>query len=290
MTKISNDTVYIVDTDVSDLDSLIGTDGNTTAKRTKNFLLGKLKSYFISGLSPLTGGTLRFTEITYSGESYTTHAEVINDLDPVFVIDQYHVVVVNLNGAKSILKLQNQSVGIDLPLVLTTDFIILPTSVGATGPQGEAGPQGTQGIQGVQGASGINGVNGTNGSTGPQGIQGEQGIDGLDGTNGTNGIDSSNNLQRDASASFSLVDGDNNYVIQLKNTTDIVITVPATGLRTKFNVGFSRLGTGEVSFVGDSGVTLQNPIGYRINRQFDPCYIERDANTQVYTLFGNTKT
>lgn len=289
MTKISNDTVYIVDTDVSDLDSLIGTDGNSTAKRTKNFLLGQLKSYLISGLSPLTGGVLRFTEITYSGELYDTHASVLNSLDPVFVVDQYHVVVVNLNGAKSILKLQNRSVGIDLPLVLTTDFIILPTSVGATGPQGEVGPQGPQGIQGVQGASGTNGVNGTNGATGPQGIQGEPGIDGLDGTNGTNGIDSSNNLQRDASASFSLVDGDNNYVIQLKNTTDIVITVPATGLRNFFNVGFSRKGVGEVSFVADTGVTLDNPVGFRINRQFDPCYIERDGSTQTYGLYGNTK-
>lgn len=135
MTKISNDTVYIVDTDVSDLDSLIGTDGNSTAKRTKNFLLGKLKTHFISGLSPLTGGVLRFTEITYSGELYATHAAVLNSLDPVFVVDQYHVVVVNLNGAKSILKLQNRSVGIDLPLVLTTDFITL-SSVSNTSNSG----------------------------------------------------------------------------------------------------------------------------------------------------------
>ncbi len=128
MTKISNDTVYIVDTDLSDLDSLIGTDGNTTAKKTKNFLLGRLKSYFASGLSPLNGGVLRFTEITYSGDLYATNAEVLNSLDPIFVIEQYHVVVVNLNGEKSILKLQDRSVGIDLPLVLTTDFITINSS------------------------------------------------------------------------------------------------------------------------------------------------------------------
>lgn len=277
MAKISNDEIYIVDADVSDLDSLIGTDGNTTAKRTKNFLLGQLKSYFVSGLSPLTGGVLRFTEITYSGNAYATNAAVLNNLDPVFVVDQYHLVIVNLNGAKSILKLQNRSVGVDLPLVLTTDFITLPTSVGATGPQG---------IQGVQGPIGLTG---NTGATGPQGPQGIQGLSGTNGTNGANGIDASNNLQRDASVSFTLADTDNNYVIQLKNTTAITITVPASGLRTKFNAGFSRLGTGEVSFVGDSGVTLQNPIGYRINRQFDPCYIERDVTTQVYTLYGQTK-
>jgi hypothetical protein len=87
-------------------------------------------------------------------------------------------------------------------------------------------------------------------------------------------------------ASFTVADADNNFVIQLKNATDIVITILPPGLRTKFNVGF-RLGTGEVSFVGASGVTLQNPIGYRISRQFDPCYIERDVATQTYTLWTN---
>lgn len=329
MTKISNDTVYIVDTDVSDLDSLIGTDGNTTAKRTKNFLLGKLKSYFISGLSPLTGGTLRFTEITYSGESYTTHAEVLNDLDPVFVIDQYHVVVVNLNGAKSILKLQNQSVGIDLPLVLTTDFIVLPTSTGIKGDAGKGitsvsktstsglidtytivftdasttsftltngasgsnstvpGPSGN-GVTSISKTSSVGLVDTytiafTNGTTTNFNI-----TNGANGT-GTPGADASNNLQRDASASFTLADSDNNYVIQLKNTNDIVITIPTSGLRNKFNTGFSRKGTGEVSFIGALGVTIDNPTGFRINRRFDPAYIERDDASQVYTLFGNTK-
>ena len=113
MTKISNQDVYIVDTEVSDLDSIIGTDGNTTAKTTKNFLMGKLKAYFKSGLSPLTGGTLRFTEITYTGGLYATVEEMVNAIDPFFTIDQYHVVVVTLNGAKSILKLQNVEVGLD---------------------------------------------------------------------------------------------------------------------------------------------------------------------------------
>jgi hypothetical protein len=280
MTKISNDVVYINDANISDLDYLIGTDGNSLAKKTKTFLLGALKKYAISGLSPLVGGTLRFTEITYNGNLYTTHAQVINNLDPNFAIEQYHVVVVSLNGSKSILKVQDQVVGINLPEVLTTDFIALPTSVGATGPQG---------IQGIQGPSGVTGSQGPQGNVGATGATGPQGSTGPQGVAGNNGADASNNLQRDASASFTVADADNNFVIQLKNTTDIVITVPASGLRTKFNVGFARLGTGEVSFVGASGVTLQNPIGYRISRQFDPCYLERDVATQTYTLFGQTK-
>lgn len=268
MTKISNQDVYIIDTDISDLDSVIGTDGNTLAKKTKNFLLGKLRKYFLSGLSPLTGGSLRFTEISYTGELYSTCAEVLNNLDPVFVVDQYHVVVVNLNGAKSILKLQNQSVGIDLPEVLTTDFIILPTSVG---------PQGPQGIQGVPG------TNGNDGATGPQGIQGEQGIQGVP------GADASNNLQRDMSTSFSVSDSDNNYIIQLKNTTDITVTVPDTLTTAKFACGFLRKGVGEVSFVGGGTATLENPVGYKIKSQHDPAFLERDNASQNYTLLGNTK-
>jgi hypothetical protein len=51
-------------------------------------------------------------------------------LDPNFTIEQYHVVVVSLNGSKSILKIQDQTVGINLPEVLSTDFIALPTSTG----------------------------------------------------------------------------------------------------------------------------------------------------------------
>jgi hypothetical protein len=283
MTKISNDVVYINDSDISDLDFLIGTDGNTLSKKTKTFLLSAIKKYVLSGLSPLIGGTLRFTEITYNGNLYTTHAQVVNSIDPNFTIEQYHVVIVNLNGVKAILKLQNKIVGIELAAVLTTDFIQLPTSVGATGPQGIQGLPGINGVAGQQGTQGIQGAKGDTGVQGSTGAQGTQGIQGL------SGADASSNLQRDVSVNFTLVDSDNNYVIQLKNTTDIVITIPAAGLRTKFNVGFSRLGAGEVTFVSASGVTLQNPVGYKINRQFDSCYLEKDNATQIYTLYGNTK-
>lgn len=276
MTKISNDTVYIVDTDVSDLDSLIGTDGNTLAKKTKNFLLGQLKTYLKSGLSPLTGGVLRFTEISYTGELYANVAALINALDPVFVIDQYHVVIVNLNESKSILKLQDRSVGIELPAVLITDFISLPTSIGATGPQG------------IQGVPGTNGTNGTNGAQGIQGIQGIQGTAGTNGTNGTNGTDASNNLQRIVTASFTLATADNNYVIMINNeATPITITVPS-GLMTNLNVGFTQQGTADVNFL-ESSTTVNNPIGKKIKGQHYSVFLEKVGTSEVYQLGGNTK-
>lgn len=274
MTKISNQDVYIIDTEISDLDSVIGTDGNTLAKTTKNFLMGKLRAYLKSGLSPLTGGTLRFTEISYTGELYDTVEELVNALDPFFVIDQYHVVVVSLNGAKSILKLQDTEVGIDKTPVIAGDFITLPTSVG---PAGATGPQGIQGIQGVKG------------DTGDQGIQGIQGVAGTNGNDGVDGTDASNNLQRDESVSFTVADSDNNFIIQLKNTGDIVVTVPDTLSIAKFCCGFIRKGVGEVSFVGGGTMVLNNPVGYRINAQYDPAFIERDNAAQICTLLGNTK-
>jgi len=366
MTKISNQDVYIVDTDVSDLDSIIGTDGNTTAKTTKNFLLGKLRAYFKSGLSPLTGGTLRFTEISYTGGLYSTVEGLVNALDPFFVIDQYHVVVVSLNGAKYILKLQDVEVGLDKTPVIAGDFISLPTSAGATG---EAGPQGTQGIQGVQGPAGTNGTNGINGidativakTTSSVEASGTPTVlpSDFNHVSFTNGVtylpatseigkeivvftysdsivvraNSANtafmtiasvstfvssitipinysyrfiylgsgywkaelidgyirNLQKDASVSFTVSDLDNNYVIQLKNTTDITVTIPDTLATAKFCCGFIRKGVGEVSFVGSGTMVLNNPIGYRINAQYDPVSIERDNAAQICTLLGNTK-
>jgi len=273
MTKIKNQDAYPQDITISDLDFIIGSDGNTLTKKTKTFLLGELRNYALAGLSPLTGGTLKFDEITYTGGAYTTFAQVVNALDPNVSILQYHVVVVNLNGAKAILKLQNRLIGIDQTPVVDGDFIVLPTSVG---PTGATGPQG---IQGVAGANGTNGA---------QGIQGIQGVAGTNGTNGTNGVDFTANLQRDMSTSFSLADSDNNYVIQLKNATAITITIPATLATSKFECGFLRKGVGEVSFVG-SGTTINNPTGLRIKNQYDPAFIERDATTQIFTLLGNTK-
>jgi hypothetical protein len=60
--------------------------------------------------------------------------------------------------------LQHRSVGIDLSEVLITDFIQLPTSVGATGPQ-------VFRVPGTSGAAGQQGIQGPSGVMGPQGIQ-----------------------------------------------------------------------------------------------------------------------
>lgn len=390
MTKIKNQDAYPQDITISDVDFIIGSDGNTLTKKTKTFLLGELRNYALAGLSPLTGGTLKFDEITYTGGAYTTFAQVVNALDPNVSILQYHVVVVNLNGAKAILKLQNRLIGIDQAPVVDGDFIVLPTSVGPTGKgivsvlkTGTVGLVDTFTITYTDATTSTFTMN--NGSNGIDGVDGIDGIDGIDATltpkttstftaSGTptvlpsdfnhisflNGITylpatteigkeivvftysdlitvranvsntnfmtiddvnvyvpsitlpiyssyrfiyigsgywkaeaidgrkGTSNLQRDMSTSFSLSDSDNNYVIQLKNASDITITIPDTLTTSKFECGFLRKGVGEVSFIG-SGTTINNPTGFRIKNQYDPAFIERDGATQIFTLLGNTK-
>lgn len=133
MTKISNETAYPSDEIISDLDYLAGTNGDLTSKPTKTFSLGKLRSYVLSGLSPLTGGTMRISEFVYNGV-LTTPQDVVNAITPTIEIRQYEIFIVNVNGNKYILRLQDVIIGEDETLTVSSDFINI---------------QGLQGIAGV---------------------------------------------------------------------------------------------------------------------------------------------
>jgi hypothetical protein len=177
-------------------------------------------------------------------------------------------------------------------------------------------PKGIDGDNGVDGADGADGLSAyeiavANGYVGNisawlASLQGSNGLsayevavaNGYVGTQsawllslkGANGANASNNLQRDVETSFDLADTDNNYVIQIKNgATPITITVPNSGMRTKFNVGFIPRGTGDVTFVGAATVNIINPVGLKAKGQGLALYLERDGTTQDYNLLGNTK-
>ena len=201
MGKINNEDIYIVDTNISDLDNLIGSDGNTEKKVTKNFNIGMFKSFVLSGLTPENGGVLRFTEITYTGSEYSLASEVLNNLGTPFIVERYHIVVVSLNGEKSMFKQQGVTVGEGNTPVLQSDFIVFPVSVGAKGDDGvginTVIKTGTAGLIDTYTitysdattstftvTNGINGTNGTNGATGPQGASGTNGTNGANGVNG----------------------------------------------------------------------------------------------------------
>jgi hypothetical protein len=124
MTKIKNTNAYPFDVNISDADYVIGTDADNLGKVTRNYNIGDLRNYINSGLSPETGGTLKVSEITYTG-ILTSPSEVANSLDPNYEVLQYHVVIFNINGNKYILKEQNIILGLLGTEVIDDDFILI---------------------------------------------------------------------------------------------------------------------------------------------------------------------
>jgi hypothetical protein len=121
MTKISQ---YPIISNPTEQDILIGTDVNNYLI-TKNFELGDLRKFIISGLSPELGGILLITEVKDDSGDYSTPAEVLNTLNPVLNVLKYNLVIVSMLGDKYLLKLQDVTVGIGEDPVLDSDFIVL---------------------------------------------------------------------------------------------------------------------------------------------------------------------
>jgi len=147
MGKINNEEIYAPDEIISDLDTFVGTNGDLESKPTKTFLLGRLKTYVLSGLSPETGGNLKISEYVYSGV-LTTPEEVVNEITPAVTILPYEIFMVSVNGTKSLLKLQDTVVGDGETPTDSSHYITM---------QSEQGPQGEQGLQGDNGEDGEDG-------------------------------------------------------------------------------------------------------------------------------------
>ena len=124
MTKIKNTNAYPFDVTISDLDYVIGSDGDNLGKITRNYNIGDLRRYINSGLSPEVGGTLKVSEITYNGV-LTSPSEVANALDPNYQVLQYHIVIFSVNGNKYILKEQDITLGLSGTSVTDEDFILI---------------------------------------------------------------------------------------------------------------------------------------------------------------------
>jgi hypothetical protein len=133
-------------------------------------------------------------------------------------------------------------------------FNFFPFEVGQEGPQGPIGPQGIQGIQG------------------PVGPQGPPGVE-------------PPNLQRTASASFTLANSDNGYVIFVDTTAaSVTITINSAVTTPNFCVGFIHKGVNDITFVGAT-----NPVGLKSKGAGYQTFIERELATSTYYLLGNTK-
>jgi hypothetical protein len=123
MGRIKNKGLYPDDIVLDGNESLIGSD-ITNNGETKNYTLNSIRDFLIQGLSPEEGGVLKITEIIYSGE-LTTPEEVANQLDPVYLVQRYEVVILNVNGDKYLFQLQDVNIGVLEDDVSSTDFIAI---------------------------------------------------------------------------------------------------------------------------------------------------------------------
>lgn len=113
-------------------------------------------------------------------------------------------------------------------------------------------------------------------------------IKGANGTNGTNGT-FVNVQDLTKTTSFVLQSTDNAKTFFVENgASDITVTVPS-GLPSAFFCSVVRKGTGNITFV-TSGTTINNPTGLKIDQRYDVAVIEQEGSTNVFDLFGNTKT
>ena len=279
MTKISNKPAYPLKTLPVLTDFVIGTNDETSNKKTQNFQLEDIRQLFIEGLTPEEGGVLKTSQITYTG-ALTTPEEVANALDPNYVVSRYENLFFNVNGDLYLLNKMNITIGVLQTALTSADFIEFPTSVGPAGPTGATGATGN-GIASIALLSTVGLVKTyrityTNASFFDFAV--------TDGTDST-----SNNLQRTITGSTTILESDNNSTIIINNgATAINITVP-TGLSTKFAVGFIQQGTGDVTFV-ESGTTINSPLDYlKIKGENFWAYLEKVGATEVFQLAGELK-
>jgi len=279
MTKISNKEAYPLKTLPVLTDFVIGTNDETSNKKTQNFQLEDIRQLFIEGLTPEEGGVLKTSQITYTG-ALTTPEEVANALDPNYVVSRYENLFFNVNGDLYLLNKMNITIGVLQTALTSADFIEFPTSVGPAGPTGATGATGN-GIASIALLSTVGLVKTyrityTNASFFDFAV--------TDGTDST-----SNNLQRTITGSTTILESDNNSTIIINNgATAINITVP-TGLSTKFAVGFIQQGTGDVTFV-ESGTTINSPLDYlKIKGENFWAYLEKVGSTEVFQLAGELK-
>ena len=291
MTRISNKLAYPLDVTITDQDYVIGTDADNLGKTTRNFSVGNLRDYILSGLSPIEGGTLKISEIAYTGV-LTTPEDVVNALDPDYEVLAYHLVFVKVNGQQFLLKLQDRFIGATQDAVTNEDFIEFPVSVGPQGPQGIQGPEGPQG------EAGENGVQGPQGPQGPAGADGSvfltDGIstvvEGLGTEEDPYRVDLFNLQKTINTFPYTLLSGDDKYTIFVDNgASNVVINVP-DALVDNFSTVFIQEGIGSVTVQAAGTATLLYPsttLQNIVKGQYYWAMIEKKLTTDTYYLLGS---
>jgi len=313
---------YANDGIVSEYDTVLGSDAESL-NGTRNYSMGNILKFLKAGFDPIIGGTLNIRELSYIGSTYTTPYAYLNSLDPNITILQYDVVVVNINGTKYLLKKQDVIVGLDQAPLISSDFILLKdpqvnsdwnSTTGASQilnkptvtPQVNSDWNSSSGVSQIlnkptiptvtpQVNSDWSSVSGVSQILNKPTIPSAQVNSDWASNGGVSQILNkpaipvdTNNLQKTITASYTLTQADNNYVIVINNnSTAINITVPS-GLSNNFFVGFIQNGTADVSFLS-SGTTFRNSIGFKIKGQWYQAALEQEGTSNVYYLLGNTK-
>ena len=276
MTKIANKNAYPLKTLPVLTDYVIGTNDETSNKKTQNFQFADIRELFIEGLTPEEGGVLKTSQISYTG-ALTTPEEVANALNPNYIVSRYENLFFNVNGDMYLLNKMNITIGVLQTELTSADFIEFPTSVGPAGATGN-------GIASIALISTV-GLVKTYRITYTDASFFDFAV-----TDGANGTDyTANNLQRTVTDSFTILETDNNHTIVINNgATAITVTVP-TGLTEKFAVGFIQQGTGNVTFA-ESGTTINSPLDYlKIKGENFWAYLEKVGSSEVFQLAGELK-
>lgn len=89
-----------------------------------------------------------------------------------------------------------------------------------------------------------------------------------------------------------LVDGGGKTLIQANHATGLTVTVPtnaSVGFQIGTSIMFAQTGVGQITFVGESGVTILSPESLTTRKQ-EGCVSLIKINTNVWRIEGNLET
>lgn len=112
---------YTVDTNITDNDIIIGSDADNS-NETKNFNIGNLRTYMLSGLEPEVGGNLKITTIVDNESEETTPEGYFNNSITPIIVLHYEIVFLILNGKTFIFRKNNDTYGVGETQAISSDF------------------------------------------------------------------------------------------------------------------------------------------------------------------------
>ena len=123
MTKHKNLLAYPVKPNPVLTDKFTGFDSETIKQETVTYQFSDVQDLILSGVSPIIGGTLKITEIVYTGV-LTTPESVANQLTAKIVLS-YEIVIFTVNNDKYQLKKQDVTIGVLQTPLVASDFITI---------------------------------------------------------------------------------------------------------------------------------------------------------------------